>query len=102
EVGGVGLQLNCLGHAAQPGIPLGFAYRPAGMKHGYADLTVALLKQLGTTKPAAEKAGQLVPGHGQIFRMHATDALCLGPAVHNPVEIVYQPADSLNSTGCLV
>src|SRR5690606_1108254 len=87
EIRAVGLTLDGLGHATQPGITLGLTDGPAGMEHGNADGAVALLKQLGPAKPSTQKAGKLVPRHGQIFGVHSPYGPGGFPAVHDVVEV---------------
>src|SRR5690606_13041948 len=98
----IGLQFDGLGHAAQPGIALGITYWPAAMEHRDADLSVVLLEQLGTAKPAAEKAGKLVPGKRQILGMHIANGASGLPGIHDAVEVIYQAANAFNAASSLV
>src|SRR5690606_19850432 len=91
-----------LGHAAQPGVALGITDGPCTMEHRDADLSVALLEQLGTAKPAAEKAGKLVPGQRQILGMHIANGAGRLPGIHDAVEVIYQAANAFNAASSLV
>src|SRR5690554_3062492 len=102
EIRAVGLTLYGLGHATQPGITLGLTDVPAGMEHGNADGAVALLKQLGPAKPSTQKAGKLVPRHGQIFGVHSPYGPGGFPAVHDVVEVVHQSANTFDASSNLI
>src|SRR5690606_11513718 len=102
EIRAVGLTLDGLGHASQPGIALALTDGPAGVEHGNADGAVALLKQFGPAKPSTQKAGKLVPRHGQIFGVHSPYGPGGFPAVHDVVEVVHQSANTFDASSSLI
>lgn len=97
-----GLQGNCALHAAQPGGAARFVDRPLGVEGRDGDGTVFFTEQPWAAQPAAEKAGQFIARLFQVFRVHAAQVGSVRQFVHQPVEVVDQAAEAVDTASGLV
>ena len=97
-----GLQGNCALHAAQPGCAARFVDRPLGVEGRDGDGTVFFTEQPWAAQLAAEKAGQFIARLFQVFRVHAAQVGSVRQFVHQPVEVVDQAAEAVDTASGLV
>lgn len=100
----LGVRLRSEGplHTEEPGVAFFVAYWESLVGTRNADWPIVLLKNPGTSQPAAQEIGQFSARFGEIGWVHFSDRFSFRQRIHIGIKFIHQLGDAPKLACCLV